>query len=189
MPRHSSKRPIVEWLPYIAIKDLVEVIPRRNPNEVYCLDSFGLRYGGAKLRVSTHALEVASTNGNKQVFRIKWVRTGMGKHRPLIVCSCGRSYQQLYYSDREGRWACRRCLRAHYLCQRISKARNKLWQAARLRIELNGAPSDHKIPPRPRGQHRKTYLQLYDQIAQLEAKARRARKREFDIKLFAYHLT
>jgi hypothetical protein len=64
-----------------------------------------------------------------------------------------------------------------------------LWKAARLRIQLNGLPTDYKIPPKPRGQHRKTYLHIYDRIAQLEAKARKARKREFDTRLYAYHLS
>jgi hypothetical protein len=81
----------VERLPHIAIKDLVDKIPRDNPNAVYQLDAFGIGHGGAKLRVSTHALEATSTNGHRQVFKIKWVRTGFGRHRPLLVCSsCGR---------------------------------------------------------------------------------------------------
>jgi hypothetical protein len=176
-----SNRPIVERLPNIAIKDLVAVIPRRNPNEIYCLDSFGLRYGGTKILVSSHAIKV----GNQQ-FRIKWVKTGFGRHRPLLVCACGRATYYLY--DCHGRYACKHCHRAHYLCQRLSKSRQRLWKAARLRLLLNGLPSDHKIPPKPRGQHRKTYLRLYDRIAQLEAKARKARKRIIDSRYFAYHL-
>jgi hypothetical protein len=80
-------------------------------------------------------------------------------------------------------------IKADYLCQRISKSRQRLWKAARLRIELNGSPNGYAIPSRPRGQHRKTYLRLYDRISQLEAKARKARKREFDTRYFAYHLS
>jgi hypothetical protein len=180
MPRARSSRPLVERLPHIAIRDLVAVIPRRNPHEVYCLDSFGLRYR-EKVLVSTHAIKV----GHQQ-FRVRWIKTGFGRHRPLLICTCGRSTYYLY--DWHGQYACKHCHRAHYLCQRISKTRNKLWQAARLRLELNGLPNDYKLPARPRGRDRKTYLRLRDRIGSLELKARKAQKREFDTRLFAYHL-
>jgi hypothetical protein len=128
--RHSSKRPIIERLPHIAIKDIAKVIPRNNPNAVYCLDNFGLRYGGVKVLVSTHAIRV-----DHQQFRIKWVRTGFGRHRPLLICGdCKRSYQRLY--EYHGRYACKHCHKADYLCQRLSKGRQRLWKAARLRTSL-----------------------------------------------------
>jgi hypothetical protein len=172
----------VERLPHIAIKDLVDKIPCDNPNAVYQLNAFGIGYGGAKILVSTHAIKV-----NHQQFRVRWIKTHFGRPRPLLICTCGRSTYYLY--ENHGRYACRHCHKAEYLCQHLSKARNKLWQAARLRIELNGSPDRYAIPPRPRGKHRKTYLRLYDRISQLEAKARKARKREFDTRYFAYHLS
>jgi hypothetical protein len=183
--RHSSNRPIIERLPYLAIKDIAKVIPRNNPNTVYCLDSFGLRYGGTKILVSTHAMKV-----DHQQFRIKWVKTCFGRPRPLLVCACGRSYQRLYYSDREGRWACRRCLRAHFLCQRQSRLGRKLLAAAKLRIKLGGLPSrSDTIAPKAPGKHRKQYYQARDRIEHLEMKARRSRIKPFDVRCFAYHVT
>jgi hypothetical protein len=172
----------VERLPHIAIKNLVDKIPRDNPNAVYQLNAFGIGYGGAKILVSTHAIKI-----DQQQFRIRWVKTYFGRHRPLLVCTCGRATYYLY--DLHGRYACRHCHKADYLCQRISKSRQRLWKAARLRIQLNGLPTDYKIPSRPRGRHRKTYLLVHDRISQLEAKARKAKKREFDTRVYAYHLS
>jgi hypothetical protein len=183
--RKRSNRPIVERLPHIAIKDIAKVIPRNNPNAVYCLDSFGLRYPG-KVSLTTHSIKITDAAIVPQCFRLAWFKTGGKRQQPVIVCSCRRNTKILYYY--QGRYACRRCHKADYLCQRISKSRRKLWQAARLRIELNGSPSDYKLPARPRGRHRKRYLRLTDRIASLEQKARKARKREFDSRYFAYHL-
>jgi hypothetical protein len=184
--RRSSNRPIVERLPHIAIKDIAKVIPRNDPNAVYYLDSFGLRYPG-KVLLSTHSIKITDAAIVPQCFRIIWFKTGGKRQQPVIVCSCRRNAKILYYHN--GRYACRHCHRADYFCQRISKSRQRLWKAARLRIQLNGLPTDYKLPPRPRGRHRKRYLQLADRIASLEQKARKARKREFDTRLYAYHLT
>jgi hypothetical protein len=140
MPRHSSKRPIVERLPYIAIRDLVDKIPRDNPNAVYCLDSFGLRYGGTKILVSAHAIKV-----DHQQFRIKWIKTYFGGPRPLLVCTCGRARQLLY--EYYGRWACRHCLKATYLSERISHSRQRLWQAARIRLKNGGTSTESRTDP------------------------------------------
>jgi hypothetical protein len=183
--RHST-RPIIERLPHIAIKDIAKLIPRHDPNLTCNPDAYGWRYPG-KVLLSTHSIKITDAAIVPQCFRLAWFKTGKGRHQPVIVCGCRRNTKVLYYY--QGRYACRRCHKADYLCQRISKARNKLWQAARLRILLNGLPTDYKIPPKPRGQHRKTYLRLYDQIAQLEAKAHKAGKREFDTRLYAYHLS
>jgi hypothetical protein len=181
--RHST-RPIIERLPHIAIKDIAKLIPRHNPHLTINPDTYGWRYPG-KVRLSLNGIKISDAAIVPQFFRFAWIKTGMGKQRPLIVCQCRRKAQILYFHN--GRYACRRCLKAEYLCQHLSKARNKLWQAARLRLQLNGLPSDYKLPARPRGRHRKRYLRLTDRIASLEQKARKARKREFDTRTFAYH--
>jgi hypothetical protein len=171
-------------MPYVAIRDIVKLIPRHDPNITVNPDAYGWRYPG-KVLLSTHSIKITD-HGIPQLFKVKWIKTGMGKHRPLIVCQCRRNAQMLYFHH--GRYACRHCHKADYLCQHLSKPRTKLWKAARLRLDLNGSPSDYKLPPRPRGRHRKRYLQLTDRIASLELKARKARKREFDTRLYAYHL-
>jgi hypothetical protein len=180
-----SNRPIVERLPHIAIKDIAKLIPRHNPNITVNPDAYGWRYPG-KVLLSTHSIKIIDAAIISQCFRLAWIKTGMGKQRPLIVCQCRRNTQILFYHH--GRYACRFCHKADYLCQRISKARTRLWQAARLRIELNGSPNDYKLPPRPRGRHHKTYVRLRDRIASLELKGRRARRREIDSRYIAYHL-
>ena len=183
--RRSSNRPIVERLPYIRIRDIAPLIPRHNPTLTCNPDAYGWRYPG-KVMLSMNGIKITDAAIVPQFFRFAWFKTGKGRHQPVIVCGCRRNTKVLYYH--QGRYACRRCHKADYLCQRISKARNKLWQAARLRLQLNGSPTDYKLPSRPRGRHRKQYLQAIDRIASLEQQARKARKREFDIKLYAYHL-
>ena len=186
--RHSSNRPIVERLPHIAIKDLVKAIPRDDPNLVYCLDSFGLRFGGARVRVCSYALEITNASGFKQIFRIRWIRTGFGRPRPLLVCaSCGKAYQLLY--EYYGHWACRRCLKATYLSERISHSRQRLWKAAKKRVQINSIPSRfHSISPKAKGRHSKKYARLVTEIQRLEQQAKHSRIKDFDIKALAYHL-
>jgi hypothetical protein len=76
--KQSSNRPIIERLPYIAIKDIAKVIPRRNPNEVYCLDSFGLRYPG-KVMLSMNGIKITDAAIVPQFFRFAWFKTGKGR--------------------------------------------------------------------------------------------------------------
>jgi hypothetical protein len=45
-----------------------------------------------------------------QRFRIVWIRTGFGRHCPLLVCgSCGRRTIRLF--AKYGTYACRHCHR------------------------------------------------------------------------------
>src|SRR5262249_28688084 len=148
---------------------------------LYCYS----RYLQVNLLLSTHSIKITDAGIVPQCFRLVWIK-GLGRKRPLIICQCRRKVQILYFH--QGRWACRICHKAEYLCQHLSKARNKLWQAARLRLQLNGSPTDFGLPKRPRGCHRKKYLQITDKISRLELKARKARKRELDVRIYAYHL-
>jgi hypothetical protein len=185
MRRHSN-RPLVERLPYIAIRDIAQLIPRRDPNLSINPDAYSWRYP-EKVLLSTHSIKITDAGIVPQCFRLVWFKTGKGRHQPVIVCSCRKNTKILYFYN--GRYACRRCHKAGHLCQRLSKGRSRLWQAARIRLRLNGLATDYKLPPKPRGRHRKQYLQAVDRIVHLEAKARKARKREFDTRLFAYHLS
>jgi hypothetical protein len=180
--RKRSNRPLVERLPAISIRDLVDKIPRDNPNAVYELDAFGLRYGGAKVLVSTHAIKV-----DHQQFRVRWVKTYFGGPRPLLVCACGRATYYLY--NLHGQYSCRKCCRAHYVCQRQSKLGRKLLAAAKLRIKLGGLPNRlDTIAPKAPGKHHKQYYQARERIERLEMKARRSRLKPFDTRYFRYHV-
>ena len=184
--RKHSNRPLVERLPYIAIKDIASLIPRNNPNLSCNPDAYGWRYPG-KVMLSVNGIKITDAAIVPQFFRFAWARTGRGKHRPLIVCQCRRKAQILYFYG--GRYACKHCHRADYLCQHLSKGRQKLWKAARLRLQLNGLPSDYALPKRPKGTRLKHYRRLIDRIASLELKARKARNKQFDTGFYAYHLT
>jgi hypothetical protein len=179
-----SNRPIIERLPCLRLRDIVSLIPR-DPNAVYNLDTYGLRYPG-KVSITAHSIKITDAAIVPQCFRLEWIKSFRGQKRPLIVCQCRRKAKVLYHY--QGRYACRRCHNAEYQSQHLSKARQRLWKAARLRIELNGAPNDYQLPSRPRYRHRKRYLRLTDCIVSLEAQARKAKKREIDTRLYAYHL-
>ena len=183
--RRSSNRPIIERLPYLAIRDIAKLIPRHNPDIRTNPDAYHWRYPG-KVMLSMHNIKITDAAIVPQCFPLKWVKTGFGRPRPLIVCQCRRNTQVLYFC--QGRYACRYCHNATYLSKRTSHLQERLWQAARRRIEINSLPDDYKLPPRPKGMHVKKYLALCDKIAKLEAGARKARKRGFDPRLFAYHL-
>jgi hypothetical protein len=186
MMRRPSSRPIIERLPCIRLKDICQLIPRRDPHITVNPDAYGWRYPG-KVTLSSDSIKISDAAIVPQCFRLAWFKTGKGKNQPVIVCSCRRNTKILFFYH--GRYACRHCHKADYQSQRLSKSRRRLWKAGRLRLELDGLPSDYRLPPKPRGRHRKRYLQLCDEIAHLEAKARKAKKRDFDTRLYAYHLT
>lgn len=183
-PRHSN-RPLIERMPFIAIRDIADLIPTDDPFAQVNPDFHGWRYPG-KVLLTARSINTTDA-GAPQLFLLKWVRTGKGKPRPLIICQCRRSTQFLYHHN--GRYACKRCHRAHYLSQRQSKAGRKLWKAAKKRIEINAIPRPFdSIPPISRYKHRKRYAQLVEQIQQLEAQARHSTIKGFDIRTLAYHL-
>ena len=183
--RKRSNRPIVERLPCLRLRDIASLIPR-HPNLTCNPDAYGWRYPG-KVMLSAHNIRITDAAIVPQCFRLVWFKTGGKRQQPVIVCSCRRNTKILYYHN--GRYACRDCHRAHYQSQRLSKSRQRLWQAARLRLEFNSLPSDYKLPPKPLGRHLKTYHKAIDRIASLEQQARKARNRDFDAKLYSYHLS
>src|SRR5262245_50587631 len=84
--RHSEPRPTIELMPSISIHELRHAIPRyqgqvNEPNVT-------LKYPNvARLRLFATHIEITGRNGHMQRFRIAWIRTGMGRHRPILVCN------------------------------------------------------------------------------------------------------
>jgi hypothetical protein len=184
--RRQSNRPLVERLPCIRLRDICQLIPRRDPNLSVNPDAYGWRYPG-KVLLSTHSIEITDAAIVPQCFRLAWIKTGMGKQRPLIVCQCRRKAQVLYFYN--GRYACKHCHRAQYVSERQSKAGRRLWKAAKKRIEINSIPSRfHNISPKAKGRHSKRYARLVQEIQHLEQQAKHSRIKDFDIKALAYHL-
>jgi hypothetical protein len=182
--RTRSTRPLVERLPCIRLKDICKLIPRHNPNLTCNPDAYRWRYPG-KVLLSAHGLKITE-HGAPQLFKFTWTRIGLGKQRLEIVCQCRRNTKILYYYH--GRYGCRFCHKADYLCQHLSAGRKRIWKASRLRLQLNGLPTDYALPKRPKGKNRKHYLQAIDKIASLEQKAHKLRNRTIDPTYFAYHI-
>jgi hypothetical protein len=185
MRTRSSRRPIVERLPCIRLKDIRELIPRHNPHITVNPDPQGWKYPG-QVRLSALGIKITD-HGAPQLFKFTRVSIGLGKERLLIVCQCGRNTTRLFYRD--GCYSCRHCPpRVDYLIQHLSPGRRKLWKATRLRLKLSSAPNDDALPKRPKGKNRKHYLRAIDEIAQLEQKKYRLRNRTIDSRYFPYHI-
>src|SRR5262245_13945525 len=186
--RHSEPRPTIELMPAININELRHAIPRYHGqvNE----PDVSLKYPGlAYLRLSASCLEIMGCNGYVQRFRIVWIRTGLGRHRPILVCStCGGGAIRLF--GHYGNYACRFCHRAQYLSQKQKTASRKRLSAAKLRLKLGGWPDIREpTPSKPKWTHRRTYQRIRNEIHALEAKAKQTRfRKQIDIRAFAYHV-
>jgi hypothetical protein len=183
--RRSSNRPIVERLPCLRLRDICQLIPRRDPHITVNPDAYGWRYPG-KVLISVNGIKITDAAIVPQYFQFAWVRTA-GKPRPLIVCQCRRKAQMLYFHN--GRYACKHCHHAQYVSERQSKAGRKLWKAAKKRIEINSIPSRfHSLSPKTRGKHHKKYARLVAEIQHLEQQAKHSRIKGFDTRYLAYHV-
>jgi hypothetical protein len=186
-PKRSEPRPTIELMPSISIHDLRHVIPRYNGQVIEADVSF--KYPDlAYLRLSASTLEIMGRNGHIQRFRIVWISTGLGRHRPILVCSsCGGGAIRLF--SHYGNYACRFCHRAQYLSQKQNTATRKRLAATKLRLKLGGWPDIRgPLPPKAKWKHKKRYLRLRNQAQALEAQAKQTRfRKDIDIRTFAYH--
>src|SRR5262245_42229527 len=185
--RRSEARPTIELMPSININELRHVIPRYH-GQVNELD-VSFKYPDlAYLRLSASTLEIMGRNGHVQRFRIVWIRTGFGRHRAVLVCSCGYGAIRLF--ARYGRYACKACHRAVHMCQRQSSRGRKRLRACKLRLDLGGWPDvNEALAPKARGKHRRTYQRLRGQVQALEAAIGSKRFRSpLDMRIFAYHV-
>src|SRR5262245_36222511 len=185
--RHSEPRPTIELMPSISIHDLRHVIPRYHGqvNE----PDVSLKYPDlAYLWLSASCLEIMGRNGHLQRFRIEWIRTGMGRHRPILVCAtCLGGAIRLF--GHYGNYACRFCHQAQYLSQKQKTASRKRLTACKLRLKLSGWPDiNEPLPTKPKWKHKKRYLALRNQIQALEAEAKQTHfRKQIDVRTFAYH--
>ena len=141
------------------------------------------------LRLSASCLEIMGRNDYVQRFRIVWIRTGFGRHRPVLVCSsCGGGAIRLF--GRYGSYACRFRHRALYASQKYDQNGRKRLKASKLRLDLGGLPDiNEPFPPKPKWTRRRTYQRIRNEIQALEAKAKQTRfRKDIDIRTFAYHV-
>jgi hypothetical protein len=144
----------------------------------------------AYLRLSTSCLEIMGRNGYVQRFRIVWIRTGLGRHRAILVCSsCGGGAIRLF--GRYGNYACRYCHKAVYASQKNNQIGRKRLAASKLRLlQLGGWPDIREpLPPKPKWTRHRTYQRIRNEIQALEATANSRRFRKpIPTQLFAYHV-
>jgi hypothetical protein len=176
-------------MPAININELRHVIPRYH-GQVNQPD-VSLKYPDlAYLRLSTFCLEIRGRNGYIQRFRIAWIRTGFGRHRPILVCnSCHCGTIRLF--GHYGNYACRFCHRAQYLSQKQHSIARKRLSAAKLRLKrLGGLPDiNEPLPPKPKWQRHMTYQHIRNEIQALEATAKtRCFRKPIATQVFAYHV-
>src|SRR5262245_27010246 len=187
--RHSEPRPTIELMPYLDIRELRHVIPRHHGQINQPDVSF--KYPDiARLRLFADHIEITGRNGYVQRFRIVWIRTGFGKHRPILVCSsCAGGAIRLF--NHYGNYACRYCHRAVYTSQKHDQFGRKRLAACKLRLKLGGWPDTRELlPAKPKWTRRRTYQRIRNEIQALEAKAKQTRfRKEIDIRTFAYHVS
>src|SRR5262245_31112071 len=186
--RHSEPRPTIELMPAININDLRHVIPRYHGQVIE--PDVSLKYPDlAYLRLFPSCLEIMGRNGHVQRFRIVWIRTGLGRHRAILVCgscSCGAIRLFSHY----GNYACRHCHKALYASQKQHSIARKRLQASKLRLQLGGWPDiSEPMPSKPKWTRRRTYQHILNEIQVLEATAKTRRFRKpIATQLFAYHV-
>jgi hypothetical protein len=135
----SEPRPIVEQLPSININDLRKAFPKY-AGESHTLPNVGLRFPFLRrLCLTGHEVQATHYIGNHvQRFAMKWIKTGLGKSRPALLCQCGRAVITLYLNY--GNLACRRCSHAVYASQTCNERTRPFLQAERLKafFDING---------------------------------------------------
>src|SRR5262245_33742339 len=141
------------------------------------------------LRLSVSCLEIMGRNGHIQHFRIVWIRTGFGRHRPILICgSCDCGAIRLF--RRYGTYACRHCHKALYASQKHDQNGRKRLAACKLRLELGGWPDiGEPSPPKAKWKHHRTYNKARKRLDNLEAPIKTYRfKKLLSTQLFAYHV-
>jgi hypothetical protein len=177
-------------MPAINIHELLHLIPRFRGRAIEPNTSFLLPYL-ARLKLTGDCLELEDRAERVQRFRIVWIRTGAGRHRPLLVCSgCGRRTTRVFAKYEYGTYACRHCHRALYASQKYDQDGRKRLAASKLRLRMGGLPDiEEPIPPKRKRQHKRTYRAARKTLEQLEAPIKGHRfKKPLATRLFAYHV-
>lgn len=114
-------------------------------------------------------LHLSYTHNGKRVedaFALEHRPCRFGGQRHFIVCSrCRKRSLVLYGVSRDGRFACRSCLRLGYLCESMSLADRAQRKADKLEAKL---AEDWE---RPTGMRRRTYERLLDQLTKATERA------------------
>jgi hypothetical protein len=183
----KSKKPVVERLRYIDVRDL---------SKAGALEGPWLNFGAPfrydflrRLETSRHQVRMTMKNCVVPVaFRLEWTRCNYGGRRPWFRCpSCGRRVAKIYGGGIF--LGCRHCYEGRYECQRRGEKSRAYYQACKIRLSLGGEPSIRgPFPERPRGMWRRTYERLRRQAEESEAPLRESRyaKRAPDYEQFSF---
>jgi len=108
----------------------------------------------------------SSSAGTMQVITITWEDCRFGGRRPFFCCpGCAERTLHLYYL---GQFSCRACHQLSYPSQRLRQSDRAQHRANKIRVRLGGLPGWYRLPKRPKGMHRRTYLRLISQIAEAD---------------------
>lgn len=122
--------------------------------------------------------------GIQTLIEIEWTNPPLGGRRPWFICpECNKRIGKLYKPNNEHFFWCRLCWDLTYQSRMdgndsISVALNKI---NRLKKKLRWNCGDEEVateysplPPRPKGQHKKTYQKIIEQIIKTEEVAKNA---------------
>src|SRR5262245_14995688 len=155
--RHSQRRKLVELTPNINIADLCRWKAFPQSHDKSHLLEAPFKYPFVKhLVISCEIIEVHHHSGYIQPILLRWIRTGFGRHRPVLTCRCGRSIRRLFFQY--GSMACQDCHQLQYVSRQRDYNGRKRLSAAKLRLQL-GSLSDiaEPLPAKPKWQRKKTY--------------------------------
>ena len=118
----------------------------------------------------------------KLLIKIEWVKAYLGGSRPYFICpDCKRRASKLYRPTDSQRFLCRHCWSLTYQSRidsndnlavalnKINRLKKKLkWGCGAEDVTTESSP----LPTRPKGQHKRTYQKIIEQIAETEEAAK-----------------
>jgi hypothetical protein len=175
LPNSVFRRPkcegTVEYHRAIAL-DVRELIRKRVFDQpVGSIFRLNLRFPWLRMRLNSSSLDLDLATDRTVVVPLVWARCGaMGERMRLACPLCGRRVCALYHLD--GRVACRHCNNFWYGAQRISTTARKFLTKRKIRRKLGdyGQVLGVRLPPKPRGMWRRTYMRHCAALARIERK-------------------
>ena len=133
---------------------------------------WNLDEGLSKVHIRIHSNRVmfssiGSNDPHAEGVALSWEPCRFGGQRPFFICpDCGERSLHLY---RLGHFACRGCHDLSYQSQRERESDRAQRRANKIRKRLGGELGWHKVPSKPKGMHRRTYLRLVGGILEADA--------------------
>lgn len=157
------------------------ILEWRNPENQEVLSEISVEASGNRLVLK---YQVISRDHEEKInvlafVDIEWTHPYFGGKRPWFVCpNCGKRISKLYKPKTDQLFRCRSCHALSYQSRkegndRLAITLNKI-NRLKKKLGVCGATEYTSLPPRPKGQHKKTYKRLLEQLLAAEEEAQKA---------------